>query len=91
MRRHLLRFAVGLLTFIIGFASAVLFGAIRPWRRAMPPPARYEWHVPRAHTSPCGSPRFEGRIVIGPAHEWHEVRPGADFEPPPAPIRPRSR
>lgn len=53
MPRLLLRFAIALLTFLIGLAAAFAFGAVGGTRlRSGPPPAFYFTPPPRMHGCP---------------------------------------
>jgi hypothetical protein len=102
VRRFMLRLAVGLLCFAVGWASAVLLGATRGAHTYAPHRMRTELiFVP--HIDPPPPPRFE--MPPGPscrvksrarhAHEWRDVPRVEEFElkvemhEPPRPPRPR--
>jgi hypothetical protein len=89
-RRFVLRLAVAVITFLIGWTAATLFGATRPASYVTTPVRRvvivrdYEVSPPRFERAPCGS--YEMRH----AFEWREDRAGvfeAPIPPPPPPSR----
>jgi hypothetical protein len=92
VRRFGLRLMVGLLCFVLGWASAVLLGASRVVRRDAPAPAQFEFYVPHFAAPPpprfeFGHPRRHGCEAwrVRPAYEWHTLEPhepprGEDFE-----------
>jgi hypothetical protein len=101
-RRFVPRLTVGLLCFVLGWASALLLGATGARESAVTP--RYE-HVelfvpqveapppPRFEMPPAG-PSCRGKLRARHAHEWHDVPRAEEFElrfevPPPPPPKPR--
>jgi hypothetical protein len=92
-RRFVLRLAVGLLCFSVGWASAVLLGATRRARTYAPRHVRTELIVV-PHFEPPAGPSCRERMRPRHAHEWHDMRRLEEFEmrfeiPPPPPPRPR--
>ena len=101
VRRFMLRLAVGLLCFAVGWASAVLLGSTRRAHTVESRRVRTELIIV-PHTDPVTPPHFEmppagpscgGRLSPRHAHEWHDVpRPeefAPRFEAPPPPPRPK--
>ena len=102
-RRFVLRLAVGLLCFAVGWASAALLGATRGADTHTPRRVHAELIVV-PHIDPPPPPRFEmppagpscrGKFRARHAHEWGDATRLEDFElrfevpPPPPPPRPR--
>ena len=101
VRRFVLRLAVGLLCFSVGWASAVLLGATGGAPAYAPRRVQAELIVV-PHVDPPPPPRFEmppagpscrGKSRASHAHEWGDARRPGDFElgfevpPPPRPRR----
>jgi hypothetical protein len=102
VRRFVLRLAVGLLCFAVGWASAVLLGATRGAHTSTPRQVRTELILvphfeapppPRFEMPPLG-PSCRGKFRARHAHEWHDVPRVEEFElrfeaPPLPPPKPR--
>jgi hypothetical protein len=90
-RRFFLRLAVAVITFLVGWTAATLFGATQTASYVAPPTPRavivreYEWSPRRVEHPPCGS--YEMRH----AFEWREDRAGVFEAPLPPPPPPPSR
>jgi len=87
VRRFVLRLAVGLLCFVVGWASAMLLGIAAPRRAESPRAVRFEVVVPHVEVPDIEMPppRFEfeapcGRKGMRHSHEWHDVPRLEEFE-----------
>jgi hypothetical protein len=85
-RRFFLRLAVAVITFLVGWTAALLFGATRPVSYVATPRVvilrDYGTPTPRFEHAPCGS--YEMRH----AFEWREDRAGVFAAPIPPPLPP---
>ena len=103
VRRFVLRLAVGLLCFAVGWASVVLLGAARGAHTVAPRVVRtemivvprFELHPPPRFEMPPAGPSCRGKSRARHEHEWGDAPRLEDFElrfevpPPPPPPRPR--
>ena len=93
VRRFVLRVAVGVLCFLVGWGAAALLGVAAPRRAQAPRAVSFELvmpHVEVPHVAPPPPPVFElsppcGAMKMRHAHEWEELRQLEEEEMPPLP------
>jgi hypothetical protein len=93
VRRFVLRLAVGVLCFLVGWGVAALLGVAAPRPAEVPRAVRLELVVPHVevpHIARPLPPRFElgppcGKAKMRHAHEWEELRQLEELEMPPLP------